>query len=165
MSDERSFKKLYEQEVNKQVTRRLTTERLSEMRSQCVGGTGFSAAIIFLLLQTEMDSAGHGVSLWCSAISIPIWITCWQMTESYLFAGEESYEHFSSVEASLVGILLFLVAMTLVFVSMVSLLWTIHRGVSISFAVACFVAAAYIFRYHNKVRRFADEKGPKRNGG
>ncbi len=162
MIDKKRFEATYEKEVAEQVTSRLDANKLADLRTQAVSGAGFSVAIIFLLFQTDMSKPAHEASLWCAALAIPAWIACWQMVESYFFVGEDSYGHFSKLSASLVAMLTFLVALLLVASSMILLLWTIRKGVAVSFVLACLVMVVHVYRYHNAVRKFANEVRAKR---
>jgi hypothetical protein len=154
--DKHNLSRIYQEQMTATMAGRFDAARLENMRSTSIGGASLSTALVFLLLQTNLDSFALKASLTCAVIAIPAWIATWQIVESYLFCGESSYGHFFTPQGSGVAVLIFLAAALALFIGMCALLWHLQPFTSVLFAILCLVMSFFVYRHNNAVRAWSD---------
>ena len=151
--------KFYEKHMSFALAGRLDESRLGNMRSTSIGGSSLSTALVFLLLQTRLETFSLQLSLVCAAVAIPAWIVTWQMVEAYIFYGKSSYGHFSTPKGSGAAILVFLVAALALFIGLAALLWHLMPLAAVVFSVLCIAMCIFVYWHQNAVQAWADKHG------
>src|SRR5690348_8310268 len=155
MDKDPSFNEIYEKQMSSAVIARLDDARLGNMRSTSIGGASLSTALVFLLLQTKLQTFALQFALVCAAVAIPAWIANWQIVESYLFCGKSSYGHFATIKGSGLGLATFLMASLSLFLGLCVLLWHLLPLAAVLFAILCIVMCVFVYKHHNAVRAWS----------
>jgi hypothetical protein len=150
-----SFEENYEQVMTPMVSK-LNESRWENSRVTTLGAAGLSAAIVFLLMQTGVQTLILQVSFFCASLSVPVWLTLWQYGEAYSLYGINSYGHFAKTKGSGIGVLLFIVGGLLLLISFATLIWSISIFTSIAFSIVSTLMIVLTYRHSNAVREFAE---------
>jgi hypothetical protein len=145
------------------VTSRLTKHKWEVARHTSLGGAGVSVAVLLVVSQIGVATPALWLSLFCSAVAIPVWATLWQVGEAYSFYGVRPVASLSLHNGLTMGMLLFLAGGLLLLLSIFMLIW--HFSVAAAFAFL-FVSVGGVFltvRHHAVVRSQASSSNG--NGG
>jgi cobalamin synthase len=154
--DKEQLSRDFQEQMSSAMAGRLDSARLENMRATSIGGASLSTALVFLLMQTQLNSLALQISLGCAVVAIPAWIATWQMVEAYLFYGESSYGHFATIKGAGVAIAILLGALLSLFLGLCALLWHLMPVSAILFAVLCIVLLVFVYRHNSAVRAWSD---------
>lgn len=142
------------------VVRRIDERYWEKTRGTTVGGAGLSTAIVFLLTQIGLKSFALSISFFCAALAIPVWLALWQVGEAYSFHGGASHGHFTKVQGSGFGVLIFFLGGFLLLVSFVTLIWHFSILAASAFLAASVAMVVFVYKHHTAVRTWVEENNP-----
>lgn len=151
----KDFQNRYERAMTP-LAHRMTTAHWERARALTLGGAGLSTAIVFLLTQVGVESCALGISFFCAALAIPVWLALWQVGDAYLFNGSASHGHFAKLQGSGLGVMLFAFGGSLLLVSFVTLIWHFSKLTSCVFLLASLAMVVFVFRHQTAVRISAE---------
>lgn len=156
MDNQSPIEDQYEREIA-QVVRRINEAQWEKARTTCIGGAGLSTAILFLLTQIGLSGTSLSISFFSAALAIPAWLTVWQIGEAYSFFGPSSYGHFSKIQGSGIGALIFCIGGLLLLTSFVTLIWHFSIISSLAFTLASVAMVVFVYRHQLAVRTWVNQ--------
>lgn len=146
------------EELMKPVTSRLDEHKWEQARHSTVGAAGLSAAILFVVTQLGVSTPALWLSLFCSALAMPTWLTLWQIGEAYSFYGISPRGQLSPKNGLVVGMLLYLAGGLLLIISLVALIGHFSVAAALGFLFVSVCGIAVTVWHHNVVRKEAEAR-------
>lgn len=138
----------------------LLDERKWEVtRHTTLGAAGLSVAMLFVLTQTGVSTLALWLSMLLSAIAIPLWVTLWQIGETYSFYAVRPEAKLSIKNGLIVGVLLYIAGGLCLLSSFLLLIWHFSVVAAIAFLVASVGGIILAFRHGVAVRSQAEPGG------
>lgn len=156
-----SLREKIEQDVSDNLSGFITGARWENSKVVSLGAAGLSAAIVLFLTQTQSLTHVLEIALFCVSLAIPVWLSCWQIGDTYSLYGEVSYNHFFKLKNFLPGVVLFLAGCLLLFVSFALIVWNASKGASVAFIALSLVLAIYVSMHSVSVRKHVERNRVK----
>lgn len=128
-----------------------------------LGGAGLSVALVLVLTQLDASSLALRISMFCSALAIPVWTTLWQIGATYSFWAVKPKATFSLRNPFLVGAILFTSGGCLSVTSLATLIGHFSVVSAGAFIVASVAGLVFTFTHHVDVRRNAESNNDRRS--
>lgn len=152
-----SLRKKIEQDVSDNLSGFITEARWEGSRVVSLGAAGLSAAIVLFLTQTKPLNDVLEIALFCASSAIPVWLSLWQIGDTYSLYGEVSYNHFFKLKNFLPGVAFFLAGSLLLFISFALIIWNASKCASVVFVSLSLVLAIYISIHSVSVRKHVEK--------
>jgi hypothetical protein len=118
----------------------MSESKLNLMRNLAFGAAGVLVANILLLAQIGARDGSLEVSLFASAVGLPIWVSHASILESYIFHGERAFEHLRSDFTINILVIQFMFGGLVIVTAIGSVIWHLSLTAAISFVVLCLVS-------------------------
>ena len=141
------------------VTRRIDEHKWEVARHTTLGAAGLSVAILFVVVQIGTSTPALWLSLFCSAVAIPVWATLWQFGEAYSFYAIRPEVKLSFKSGLIVGMLLYVAGGLLLVLSFFALIWYFSVVASLVFLLASIGGVVLTVRHQATVRNQAESGG------
>lgn len=130
-------------------------------KAECYGCAGAALAVVLVLLQIKIEDGFRVASLFCSAVSIPIWLVLAQLSTAM-----EAWWHKPAVRVALstelaVGSVLFTSAVLLLFLALSFLIASFSLTVAFAFLIGSLSMAYFLFKFTKKLQRIVFKTPPQ----
>lgn len=143
-------------EALKPVLDKVHVKNWYENQSLCLGGAGASLAVLLVALQlaagAKSSSDAYGVAMAFSAIAMLLWLVLWQISDTYVFWGDEALPHSKRVRWISCGLAVICLAVGLLGASLVVLISVFSPVAALVTLVAVVAAVLFVFWHAHAVK-------------
>lgn len=123
-------------------------------RTVSLGCAGVATALLLLLAQVGVKSTALSVSLWCSALALPVWLGFWQVCDTYTFWGIRSQGHYNQIGWILTCTIVFFAGALLLSGAIAALIWSLLPQVGAAFIALTLIALVFASWHSLQVKNF-----------
>ncbi len=122
-------------------------------RNLSYGAAGIHLLIIILLAQIWSESQALRVSLYSSALGMPIWLGLGGIYESYILLGRKSYSHFNSELGQSFYSFCYTIAGISLIISLCSIIYFLDHNALWYFGLGAAIMLFIVGSFHNSLAK------------